>query len=39
LLSDPQLGAALVTKARERVGQFSVNSMVDRTIAVYEQVL
>ena len=35
LLSDQQLSAALVARARERVAQFSVNSMVERTIEVY----
>lgn len=39
LLSDQQLGAALVARARERVAQFSVERMVEGTISVYEQVI
>jgi glycosyltransferase involved in cell wall biosynthesis len=38
LLSDRELAASLVTRARERVKEFSVERMVERTLEVYETV-
>lgn len=39
VLSDGDLAAALVAGGRERVGEFTADRMVEKTLAVYEDVL